>query len=79
MRVHITLAPELVERVDKRVGKRRRSGFITNAVARALEDQERWELIESAFGGIADTGHDWDADVAGWVHDQRRRRAADVG
>jgi hypothetical protein len=61
-----------VERLDARVGARRRSGFIAEAVRRALDDEERWESIESAIGTIPDTGHDWDRDAAAWVHRQRR-------
>jgi hypothetical protein len=79
MRLHITLSDEIVEELDRRVGPRRRSPFIANAVRRALEDKHRWELIESAVGSIADEGHDWDDDAASWVRDQRRADAARVG
>jgi hypothetical protein len=72
MRVHITLDEADVQRLDARVGARRRSGFIAEAVRRALDDEERWESIESAIGSIPDTGHDWDRDAAEWVHRQRR-------
>ena len=71
MRVHITLDDDVVARLDRRVGERRRSRFITEAVLRALDDEERWDTIERAIGSISDTGHDWDADPAGWVHAQR--------
>lgn len=71
MRVHITLDETDVRRLDARVGARRRSSFIAEAVRRALDDEQRWESIESAIGSIADTGHEWDRDAAGWVHRQR--------
>jgi hypothetical protein len=79
MRVHITLEPELVQRIDRKVGPRRRSTYIAEAVRHALDDEHRWELIESAIGSIADQGHDWDADAAAWVHGQRRADDRRVG
>jgi hypothetical protein len=68
-----------VRRLDARVGARRRSRFIAEAVRRALDDAQRWELIESAIGSIPDAEHEWDADVAGWVRSQRRADATRVG
>ena len=50
MRLHITLQDELVHELDRRVGARRRSGFIARAVEAALDDERRWELIESSLG-----------------------------
>jgi hypothetical protein len=72
MRLHISLDEADVRRLDARVGARRRSSFIAAAVRRALDDAHSWELIESAIGGVADGGHEWDADPAAWVHDGRR-------
>lgn len=72
MRLHILLRDDLVRALDNRVGRRRRSAFISRAVERALDDERRWELIESSLGSISDQGHDWDADPAGWVAAQRR-------
>lgn len=79
MRLHITLADELVRDLDRRVGPRRRSGFIARAVELALEDETRWELIESALGSIDDEGHEWDDDPAAWVREGRRMDAGRVG
>jgi metal-responsive CopG/Arc/MetJ family transcriptional regulator len=79
MRLHITLADELVRELDRRVGPRRRSAFIAGAVAHALDDERRWELIESTLGALEDSEHDWDADPARWVREQRRADRARVG
>ncbi|HEY3241048.1 MAG TPA: hypothetical protein VGL92_15880 [Acidimicrobiia bacterium] len=65
--------------IDRRVGPRRRSSFITDAIRRALDDEQRWELIESAVGTISSTGHEWDDDPAGWVAAQRRGDERRVG
>ncbi len=72
MRLHIVLGDEVVRELDRRVGHRRRSSFIARAVERALDDERRWELIESSLGSIADGAHEWDDDPAAWVEAQRR-------
>jgi Arc/MetJ-type ribon-helix-helix transcriptional regulator len=79
MRVHITLDDELVRDLDRRVGARRRSSFIAHAVREALDDERRWDLIESALDSIDERGHDWDDDSAAWVRSQRRADGARVG
>lgn len=79
MRIHVHLDDELVERLDARVGARGRSRFIEHATRRALDDEERWALIRSAIGSIADTGHAWDDDAAAWVHAQRYADRTRVG
>jgi metal-responsive CopG/Arc/MetJ family transcriptional regulator len=79
MRLHISLDDELVAELDRRVGSRGRSAFITETLRRALDDQRRWEDIEAGLGALADTGHEWDADPAAWVHAQRRSDPKRVG
>lgn len=79
MRVHITLGEDVLRELDRRVGSRRRSAYIAHAVERALNDDRRWESIESALGTIADGGHEWDEDPARWVHEQRRADDLRVG
>ena len=78
VRLHISLDDALVAALDRRVGARRRSAFIAAAVQRALEDEQRWELVESTLGTIGE-GHDWDDDPAGWVRAQRHSDARRVG
>jgi hypothetical protein len=77
--MHIHLEDRLVKELDRRVGPRRRSRFIADAVARALDDKRRWELIMSAAGAISRTGHVWDPDPAAWVHADRRSDRRRVG
>jgi metal-responsive CopG/Arc/MetJ family transcriptional regulator len=79
MRVHITLDDELVDQLDRRVGRRRRSAFISATVRMALDDERRWEDIEAGFGALAVGEHDWDTDPAGWVRAQRSGDLARVG
>jgi len=79
MRLHITLEDDLVRQLDSRVGYRRRSAFIAAAVRQALDDERRWELIESAIGSIPAEGHEWDEDPAAWVAAQRRADPRRVG
>ena len=72
MRIHIALLDDIVTRLDQRVGARKRSAFIANLIQRGLEDEQRWDDIEAALGGLQDKGHDWDEDPAEWIRRQRR-------
>jgi metal-responsive CopG/Arc/MetJ family transcriptional regulator len=79
MRVHISLDDALVAELDKRVGRRGRSGFIAAVIRRALDDERRWDDIESGLGVLADAEHPWDDDPAQWVREQRRGDARRSG
>lgn len=79
IRLHIHLDDDVVAELDRRVGRGRRSAFIARAIGAALEDEARWELLESALGAIDDSGHAWDDDPAAWVRAQRRGDARRVG
>ena len=79
MRVHIELDDALVGEIDQRAGSRNRSEYIRRAIAAALRESARWEMIESAAGAIPASGHDWDEDPAAWVRSQRRDDARRVG
>ena len=72
MRLHITLDDDLVADLDQRVKARARSPFIAEAVRRALDDVRRRESINAAIGSVADGGHEWDDDPAGYIHAARR-------
>lgn len=72
MRVHIHLDDALVAELDERVGPRQRGPFIVELIRRALEDQRRWDDVESALAALPDGGHDWDDDPRDWVRSQRR-------
>lgn len=79
MRLHISLENELVALVDERVGRRRRSAFISETLRQALEDDRRWKAIDAAVHTLRDVGHEWDADPSSWVRAQRRGDGARVG
>ncbi len=79
MRVHINLDTRLVKRLDRKVGKRKRSAYIRQLVERSLEDERRWSDILSSIGTISDNGHVWDPDPAAWVHADRRSDPRRVG
>ena len=72
MRIHIALDDELVAELDQRAGTRRRSAFVAELIRRGLEDERRWDDIESALGSVPDSGHEWDDDPAMWVRRQRQ-------
>ncbi len=79
MRLHISLADEIVAELDARLGPRQRSSFIAETIRHALDDERRWDEIEAALGALDDAGHEWDADPAGWVRAQRRGDERRVG
>ncbi len=79
MRLHISLDDELVEQLDRRVGRRRRSAFISETLRCALEDDRRWQDIEAALASLVQVEHDWDRDPAAWVRSQRRGDERRVG
>jgi metal-responsive CopG/Arc/MetJ family transcriptional regulator len=79
MRMHIELDDSLVAEIDQRAGSRNRSEYIRRAIAAALQESRRWDMIQSAAGGVAATGHDWDDDPAAWVRSQRRGDTRRVG
>ncbi len=72
MRMHIELGDELVAQVDELAGPRGRSAFVRAAIERAVRQELRWSDIEAAAGSIEGEGHEWDADPASWVREQRR-------
>jgi Arc/MetJ family transcription regulator len=79
MRLHIALDDDLVAELDRRVGPRQRSAFIAELIRRGLDDEQRWDDVESALGGIAPFGHEWDADPVAWVRIQRGTDPSRVG
>ena len=71
MRLHILLDDDLVAEIDRRAGERKRSDFIARIVQDAIDDENRWDEIDSGLGVLTDSGHEWDADAAEWVRAQR--------
>ena len=71
MRLHILLDEDLVAEIDKRAGQRKRSEFIARVVREALDSETRWDDIEASLGTLEGTEHEWDADTAAWVREQR--------
>lgn len=79
MRLHISLEDDLVAQLDRRIGRRRRSAFISETLRRALDDETRWDDIETGMASLSAHEHEWDADPARWVHEQRTADARRVG
>ena len=79
MRVHINLDEQLLTEIDRRVGRRKRSGFIAATLRRAVEDERRWDDIIASLGKLGARDHDWDEDPAAWVRAQRRGDRRRVG
>jgi metal-responsive CopG/Arc/MetJ family transcriptional regulator len=79
MRMHISLDDDLVAQLDRRIGARRRSAFISATVRKALADEQRWEDIEAGLGALAGSEHEWDENPAGWVAAGRMGDSARIG
>jgi metal-responsive CopG/Arc/MetJ family transcriptional regulator len=79
MRLHITVDDALVAELDRLAGPRGRSAFIAELIRRGLEDEHRWDDIESALGTISESGHEWDGDPAAWVREGRASDPRRVG
>lgn len=75
MRTHVVLPKELVERIDARVGPRRRSRFIAELTTRELARLETLEAARAAAGSLPEgTVPEWDTDedLVVWLRDLRR-------
>jgi metal-responsive CopG/Arc/MetJ family transcriptional regulator len=79
MRMHISLDDDLIAQLDRRIGVRRRSAFISATVRKALADEQSWEDIEAGLGALAGSEHEWDEDPAGWVATGRMDDSARIG
>lgn len=79
MRMHIEMDPAVIREVDELVGPRGRSRFVRDAVLAEVDRRRRVKLIRRSFGAIPDTGHEWDADPALWVRQQRRADTGRIG
>jgi len=74
MRTHVILRDDLVEEVDRRVGKRRRSEFINAAVGERLKLLRLIEAAESVGGSLKDVdipGWETEESTLAWVRNMR--------
>jgi hypothetical protein len=75
IRTHVLLPRDVVEEIDRRVGERRRSGFLAEAAREKLERQGRAQTLERYAGWLKDVdvpGWETPEATAEWVHRQRR-------
>ena len=56
-RTHVVLADELVKEIDTLVGRRQRSGFITQAARKELMRLRQIEALNAAVGAWKDKDH----------------------
>jgi hypothetical protein len=73
-RTHVTAPKELIEEIDRIVGPRRRSEFITDAVAEKLKREKLLRLTRQVMNlPPVDDVPEWDTPeaVSKWVHDGR--------
>lgn len=76
MRTHVVLPEELVQEIDKRVGKGQRSRFIEEAVREKLRSEALLSALEETAGVLsAEAYPEWATgkDVARWVRETREQ------
>lgn len=75
MRTHVVVADELVAEIDTRVGPRKRSQFISEAIADKLRRERLQAAAEAAAGSLADVdipGWETSESTVEWVREQRQ-------
>jgi hypothetical protein len=79
MRTHIIVPDELIAAVDARVGQRRRSRFIAEAIAEKLRHADLLEAFDEFAGSLADVdipGWETPESTSAWVRAMREDPAA---
>lgn len=75
MRTHVIIPTEVVRDIDKLVGKRGRSKFLTKAAEEKLKKERFHSALEKVAGSLKDVdipGWETSESAAKWVHDSRR-------
>ncbi len=76
MRTHVLIPHELMSKVDRLVGQRRRSEFLAQALREKLARVELAEAARKAAGSLADVEiPSWESseEAANWVRDLRNQ------
>lgn len=74
-RAHVVLPEEIIAEIDRRVGRRKRSEFIADALTRELKRRRRAEVAEEFAGSLRDNdtpGWESSEAVVEWVRALRR-------
>lgn len=74
VRAHVVMPRELIEEVDKLVGHRRRSDFMTEAVRERLLRARREQVLRETAGALAASDYpEWETPekVSAWVQKSR--------
>ena len=73
-RTHIVIPEPLVNEIDRLVGKRNRSGFLTQAAEKELRRLQQINALEGAVGAWKDKDHpELKQGAAKWVAKLRRQ------
>jgi metal-responsive CopG/Arc/MetJ family transcriptional regulator len=74
IRTHVVFPKELVLAVDELVGQRKRSAFVTEAVAEKLERERLGRALAETVGSLAAADYpEWETQekISAWVREQR--------
>jgi len=75
VRVHALLPKDVVDEIDRSVGARRRSAFLTEAARHELRRNRQLRALEEFAGSLKDVdipGWETSESAAEWVRQQRR-------
>ena len=82
VRTHVILPKDLVEVIDKLVGKRKRSQFLAEAAFEKLRHQDLLQALNETAGVVKEKDHpEWatSQNVAEWVERIRKEDAERYG
>lgn len=74
IRTHIVFPRELVDAVDDLVGQRKRSAFVTEAVAEKLQREQLGRALAETAGSLSDKDYpQWETPekISAWVREMR--------
>lgn len=79
VRTHVILPKDIVAKIDRLVGQRKRSHFLADAARREIEHLELLEIARAAAGSARGAPRPWgdtSESIAKWVHDDRQASLA---
>ena len=76
VRAHIVIPKDLLDEIDSRVGQRKRSDFVTDALREKLARERQSEALRASAGVLdLEDYPQWDTPkkVSAWVREQREQ------
>ncbi len=72
-RVHVVFSQDLIDEIDKLVGKRKRSAFMSEAARRKMISLRQLRALDQAIGAWKDEDHpEWQNGSSEWIRAMRQ-------